>query len=238
MTVVKICGLRTLVDARAAADAGADVLGFNFYAGSKRCVSPEEARGIVAALRAENGPRPLACGLFVNAAPGEVRDTAARCGLDLVQLAGDESPEEIAAIGLPMVKTFRPGPGENAAALAARIAPYLAAAHALSPGPLGQPLIPLLDAAVPGAYGGTGTVGDWHLAADLHSRNAELRTPNFFLAGGLTPENVGEAVRTVRPWGVDVASGVERAPGVKDAARVAAFLAAVRDADREGQRDA
>ena len=233
MTVVKICGLRTLEDAQSAADAGADVLCFNFYTGSKRYVTPEEARGIVAALRAENGPRSLVCGLFVNATPEDVRDTATRCGLDLVQLAGDEPPEDITAIGLPALKTFRPEPGEDAATLAARIAPYVAVAQSLPPGPLGAPLIPLVDAAVSGAYGGTGTVSDWHLAASLHSGN-------FFLAGGLTPENVREAMLVVRPWGADVASGVERAPGVKDAARVAAFIAAVHDADttREGSHDA
>jgi len=230
VTVVKICGLRTVEDARAAADAGADVIAFNFYAGSKRYVAPEEARGIVAALRAERGSRPLACGLFVNASPHEVCDTAARCGLDLVQLAGDEPPEHVAAIGLPALKTFRPAPGEDAAALAARIALYREAAHSLPPGPLGAPLIPLLDAAVPGSYGGTGIVGDWHLAADLRTQ--------YFLAGGLTPENVGEAMRTVRPWGVDVAGGVESSPGVKDAARVAVFIAAVRDANGEGRTDA
>lgn len=238
MTVVKICGLRTLADARAAADAGADVLGFTFYPGSKRYVSPGEAREVIAALRAERGAMPFACGLFVNAALDEVRNTATYCGLDLVQLAGDEPSEDATTVGLPVLKTFRPLPDEDGAALAARVAPSLVAARSLPPGPLGQPLIPLLDAAVPGHYGGTGTVGDWQLAADLRTRNAERGTWNFFLAGGLTPENVSAAVRTVRPWGVDVASGVERAPGVKDAARVAAFIAAVRAADAEGNAHA
>lgn len=231
MTVVKICGLRTLPDAQAAADAGAEVLGFNFYPGSRRYVAPDEARGVIAALRAERGGAvPVICGLFVNADTVAIHDTAARCGLDIVQLAGDEPPEAVLAVGLPALKTFRPAPGEDATALAARVAPYRAAARSLPPGPLGAPLIPLLDAAVPGAYGGTGTVGDWSLASSLHSWNAERGTQHFFLAGGLTLENVGDAVASVRPWGVDVASGVEHAPGIKDAARVVAFVAAVRAA--------
>jgi len=242
MTLVKLCGMRTLADARAAADAGADVLGFTFYAGSRRAITPEEACAMIASLRAERGPHPYICGLFVNAAAAEVRAVAARCGLDLVQYAGDEAPETIAAAGLPGLKTFRPQPDETAASFASRLAPYREAAHSLPPGPFGQPLIPLLDAAVPGHYGGTGAVGDWKLCAEItrHSCQQEGigRTPHIILAGGLTPENVGAAIRMAHPWGVDVANGIERAPGVKDAARMAAFVRAVHTADADGADDA
>ncbi len=232
MTLVKLCGMRTAADARAAADAGANVLAFNFYAGSRRYITPEEASAVIAALRAERGPEPYICGLFVNADVAAVRTVADRCGLDLVQYAGDEAPESIVAVGLPALKTLRPQPDETPVSFAARLAPYLQMAQALPPGPFGQPLIPLLDAAVPGSYGGTGAAGDWALGAEVVQR---LSTQYVFLAGGLTPENVGAAIRTVRPWGVDVASGIERAPGVKDAARMAAFVHAVRAADAEGR---
>lgn len=231
-TIVKLCGLRTLDDARAATDAGADVLSFTFYAGSRRYIAPQEAGAIIAALRAEAGPHPLICGLFVNETAATVRKTAAQCGLDLVQLAGDESPENVRAVEMPTLKSFRPQPGETAPALAERIVPYLDIVPSLPPGPFGQPLIPLLDAAVPGTYGGTGHTADWALCAAFIGLPAP-GSHRVMLAGGLTPETVGAAVRIVRPWGVDVASGIERAPGVKDAARMTAFVQAVRAADRE-----
>jgi len=240
MTVVKLCGMRTLADARAGADAGADVLGFNFYAGSRRCITPEDACIMIASLREERESPPYICGLFVSVAVAETRRVAALCGLDLVQYAGDEAPETVAAVGLPALKTMRPQLDETAASFAARLAPYRRMAQSLPPGPFGQPLIPLLDAAVPGQYGGTGAVGDWKLCAEIvqrscHPASSDGDTGRVFLAGGLTPENVGAAVRTVGPWGVDVASGIERAPGMKDAARMAAFVRAVRLADAEGR---
>jgi len=242
MTLVKLCGMRTLADARAAADAGADVLGFTFYVGSRRAITPEEACAVIASLRAERGPQPYICGLFVNAAAAAVQAIAALCSLDLVHYAGDEAPETIATAGLPGLKTFRPTLDESAASFAARLAPYRAAVHSLPPGPFGQPLIPLLDAAVPGHYGGTGAVSDWKLCAEItrHSCQQEGigRTPHVFLAGGLTPDNVGAAVRMAHPWGVDVASGIESVPGVKDAARMAAFVRAVHAADAGDAGDA
>ncbi len=202
MTTVKLCGMRTLADARAAADAGADMLGFTFYAGSRRSITPEDACGVIAALRAEQGPQPSICGLFVNANVAEVRAAATLCGLDLVQYAGDEAPEVIAAVGLPAFKTFRPLPDENAASFAVRLAPYLHIAPSLPPGPFGQPLIPLLDAALPGHYGGTGTMRDWASCAEITRDLCRLDgAPYAFLAGGLTPENVGAASTDRSPVG-------------------------------------
>ncbi len=237
MTVVKICGLRRFDDVMAATAVGADVLGFNFWAGTKRCVAARDAAGMIAALRAENGPLPLACGLFVNADAAEIAATVAQCGLDLVQLAGDETPEDVARLAVPVIKTLRPLPDEEASAFRARAETFRAAAHDLPPGPLCTPLMILLDANVPGHYGGTGQRGNWSLATQYSSRPECPRRPQpFFLAGGLTPENVGAAVRAVRPWGVDTASGVEvpGQPGVKDGARLRAFVAAVRAAEAEG----
>ncbi len=224
MTIVKICGVRRFGDAQAAATAGAEIVGFTFWSGTKRYIAPEEAAAIIAALRAEPGPRPLVSGLFVNADPATIAATVVRCGLDLVQLSGDETAADVARLAMPLLMAVRALPGEDVDALRERIERLHRAARSLPTGPLGQPLMPLLDAHVPGQYGGTGQTGNWTLAAALA---AEER---IMLAGGLTPRNVADAVRTVRPWGVDVASGVEFAgqPGTKDAARIAAFLRAAR----------
>ncbi len=224
MTIVKICGVRRLVDARAAAAAGAEIVGFTFWPGTKRYVAPEEAAGVIAALRAEDGSHPLVSGLFVNADPAMIAATVALCDLDLVQLSGDETVTDVAQLGVPLLMAVRALPGEDVNALRERIHVFHHAARVLPPGPFGQPLMPLLDAHVPGQYGGTGQTGDWALAAALASEE------RIMLAGGLTPENVTEAVRGVQPWGVDVASGVEIAasPGIKDAARIEAFIRAAR----------
>ncbi|MDQ2784053.1 MAG: phosphoribosylanthranilate isomerase [Chloroflexota bacterium] len=224
MTIVKICGVRRLVDAQAAVAAGADIVGFTFWPGTKRYIAPEEAAAVIAAFRAEDGPRPLVSGLFVNADPATIAATVTLCGLDLVQLSGDETAAEVARLGVPLVQAVRALPGEDVDALRERIDVLHHAARSLPPGPFGQPLMPLLDAHVPGRYGGTGQTGDWALAAAL------AVDERIMLAGGLTPENVADAVRIVQPWGVDVASGVERAalPGIKDAARMAAFVRAAR----------
>lgn len=224
MTIVKICGVRRLVDARAAVAAGADIVGFTFWPGTKRYIAPEEAAEIIAALRSEDGPRPLVSGLFVNADPATIAATVALCGLDLVQLSGDETALDVARLDVPLVKAVRALPGEDVDALRERIDGFHHAARSLPPGPFGQPLLPLFDAHVPGQYGGTGQTGDWALAAVLAAAE------RIMLAGGLTPENVTDAVCAVQPWGVDVASGVEIAasPGIKDAARMAAFICAAR----------
>ncbi len=167
MTIVKICGARRLEDAQAAAAAGAEIVGFTFWPGTRRYIAPEEAATIIAALRAEDGPRPLVSGLFVNADPATIAATVARCGLDLVQLSGDETAADIARLGVPLVKAVRALPGEDVDALRERIHVFHHAARSLPPGPFGQPLMPLLDSHVPGQYGGTGQMGDWTLAAAL-----------------------------------------------------------------------
>jgi phosphoribosylanthranilate isomerase len=172
-------------------------LGLVFYAGSPRYVTPEVARQVVAALP----PFVATVGLFVNEAPQRVREIADACGLDVIQLHGDEAPSAC---------NF--APRRSIKALRVRDAASLVGHTAFETSAL------LLDAYVPGAYGGTGESFNWALAAEV------ARQRPLILAGGLTPENVAEAVRSVRPYAVDVSSGVEVAPGKKDPARVAAFI--------------
>ncbi|MCC7355804.1 MAG: phosphoribosylanthranilate isomerase [Anaerolineae bacterium] len=203
---VKICGLTRLADAQAALDAGADLLGFNFYPASPRYISPERAAEIIAAL-----PQ-TAChvGVFVNAELATVQRITGICHLDYVQLSGDEAPDFARALSPRAFKSIRPRSAEEAeagAAAYARLDSTDDAAPAL-----------LVDAYRAGQYGGTGQQSDWMLAARLASRYRLL------LAGGLTPENVADAVRQARPWGVDVASGVESAPGIKDHDKIRRFI--------------
>ncbi len=206
---IKICGIRTLDDALAAVAAGADMLGFNFYPPSPRAVDVPTCAAIVDALRSR-GHAVTCVGVFVNAPPETVRATLDACGLDAAQLSGDEPPSDLTALAGRAFKAIRPRDAAEAEALAARYA------RAAPPPAL------LLDARVPGLYGGSGRPADWGLARRLAARLPLL------LAGGLTPENVAAAVRAVRPWGVDVASGVESAPGVKSPPRMAAFCRAAR----------
>jgi phosphoribosylanthranilate isomerase len=205
MTVVKICGIRTLEDALAAVDAGADMLGFNFYPPSPRYLEPDACAELVERLRAARRELPMLIGVFVNHEPGEILRVLDRCGLDRAQLSGDEPPEALARLDGRAFKAIRPRSEEEAATLAAGYA-------ATAPPAL------LLDASGTGLYGGSGAIADWSVAARLAAALPIL------LAGGLTPENVAAAAREVRPWGVDVASGVERALGVKDATRMAEFI--------------
>jgi len=207
MTVVKICGIRTLADAVAAIEAGADYLGFNFYSRSPRYIAPQVCAAITTTLNKQHREVRLV-GVFVNSDKGEISSILESCGLDLAQLHGDESAEFCAAVGERAYKALRGAPNGAAESFARATAPAL-----------------LLDAAHTGAYGGTGMPADWAAAAALAERFP------LFLAGGLSPENVGAAVRQVRPWGVDVASGVESSPGEKDAARMRAFVKAVRSAE-------
>jgi phosphoribosylanthranilate isomerase len=200
---IKVCGLTTPGDAVLAARAGADAVGLNFYPGSKRVVTVAAARRIVRALP----PFVWVVGVFVDASRAEVLRTAREVGLDAVQLHGDEPPALVASLGLRTVKALQVG-HRPVTALARRYA----AADLL-----------LLDTAQ-AAHGGGGVAFDWALAKGLARRRPVL------LAGGLTPENVAEAVRAVRPFGVDVASGVERRPGVKDPRKLSAFVAAARAA--------
>ncbi len=213
---IKICGIRTLDEALAAIEAGADLLGFNFYPPSPRAIAPDDCTAIVAGLRAR-GQRVTCVGVFVNAAPEVIRATLEACGLDAAQLSGDEPPEAVTALGGRAFKAIRPRDAAEAEALAAAYAG-------------GSSPALLLDARVPGLYGGSGQTADWDLAQRLAARYPLL------LAGGLRPANVAAAIQAVHPWGVDVASGVESAPGVKSAEKMLAFCRAARQAEKEFSR--
>ncbi len=206
---VKICGLKTLEHALAAVEAGADLLGFNFYPPSPRFISVEECRRICQALR-QRGVTVRLVGVFVNPSLAEVEDALQRCGLDLAQLSGAESPELLTALAGRAFKGLRPASaGELEQALAAYLPPAAVPAW-------------LVDAYHPALFGGTGQTGDWSLAAGL------ARRVSLLLAGGLTARNVAQAVEQVQPWGVDVASGVESAPGVKDPHKIRQFIRAAK----------
>lgn len=227
-TWIKVCGVSTTESALIAAEAGAHLIGLVFYPPSHRNVTPERAAAIVRALRAARHGT-LAVGLFVNEAPARINAIADEVGLDLVQLSGDEQSADLARIALPLLRSVRVGAGESLVRVRERITAATTMRGPREPGPFGQPLTPLIDAHVPGAYGGTGTQADWEAAATLS------RLWPVVLAGGLTPENVGAAIRAVGPLGVDVSSGVET-DKVKDPAKIRAFIAAVgaADAAREG----
>ena len=212
-TKVKICGLTNLADAQVALAAGADLLGFIFYAKSPRYVAPATAAAIVRELRAGAGPSAsFACvGVFVNHAPAEVEEIVTAVGLDLIQLHGNEEIERLRSGPGRAFKALRPADRQSAHTQAAHFAPH---------GPATGPRW-LLDAYDPHAYGGTGQRADWAVAAEL-----ARQYPGLLLAGGLRAENVAEAVRVVQPWGVDVGSGVEASPGQKDHGKVRAFVAA------------
>jgi phosphoribosylanthranilate isomerase len=202
---VKICGITNVEDARAAIEAGADLLGFNFYARSARYISPDAAHSIVAAIR--SGERcPTLVGVFVNSPLDEVRAIVQTVDLDLAQLHGDEPIEMMTQLAGRGFKALRPQSAEEAENQAKA---YTAAS---------EPVL-LIDAYCKGEYGGTGQVGDWSMAAKL------ARQYPILLAGGLTPENVAQAIAQVQPWGVDVASGVESAPGKKDVQKMREFVA-------------
>jgi phosphoribosylanthranilate isomerase len=204
---IKICGLTNLDDALAAIDAGATHLGFNFYPKSPRCLTPAACAELISSLATRHPPPVTFVGLFVNDSPAVIAAILDDCGLDLAQIHGDDSPEQLQLVRGRFYKAFRgTADGEDFAAYAA-----------LS---FGAPAL-LVDAHVPGAYGGTGQLADWEAAQRLAGRYP------IFLAGGLTPENVAAAVERVRPWGVDVASGVESSPGKKDHAKMRAFVKAV-----------
>jgi phosphoribosylanthranilate isomerase len=223
---VKVCGITNRSDAQEAVAAGADLLGFIFFPKSPRWVTPEQVREILRAIRHANV---LRVGVFVNESAPYITQVLDFCGLDLAQLHGEEPP---AMLGLgedeahtpqsPLrgraYKAVRPRSLEEALALAQR--------YALPAPGQDQDLPPsfLLDAYHPELRGGTGQTGDWNLAASLAIQHPLL------LAGGLTPANVAQAARIVRPWGVDVSSGVEKAPGKKDHAALRAFVAAVKAA--------
>ena len=213
MTRIKICGITTLADGMAAVKAGADMLGFNFYPKSSRYIEPRACARLVAALR-DRGAQAITVGVFVNTPPKIVAAILDGCSLDLAQLHGDESPAELGYLGGRAFKAIRPA---DASAAREALRCY---GRQVAPGLL-------IDAVAGAAYGGAGKVGNWDLA------RAVARECSILLAGGLRPENVAAAVMQVRPWGVDVASGVESSPGRKDHAKMTAFVQAVRDARME-----
>ena len=201
MAEVKICGVTSLDDARASVDAGADAIGLNFWPGSPRKIEMSVAKMIVDAL----GSDVQMVGVFVDLTVEQVRDTLDATGLQWAQLHGEESPALVEALLPNAYKAI--GVKDGSAVELARQYP-------------GEHL--LLDASVPGVPGGTGCTFDWRIAAEV------ARERPLILAGGLTPDNVAEAVRAVRPFRVDVASGVESTPGHKDLDKVRAFIAAAK----------
>ena len=202
--IVKICGITNLADAQTAVEAGADALGFIFYPGSPRYVVPEAAAEIISQLP----PYIVKVGVFVNPSEEQVLSASNLAQLNILQFHGDEPPGFCLQFGLMSMKAFRVSGPETLDEL---------------------PNYPtdawLLDAYTPGALGGTGEKFDWDLA-----RQARGLGRPIFLAGGLTPENVGAAIAQVRPYGVDVSSGVEISPGRKDPEKVRRFITAAKKA--------
>ena len=247
MTYIKICGITNLEDALVAVEAGADLLGFIFYEPSPRYVAPEAVKEIVSSVKCQvssDGRRetgdggqkmrdsglrspvsghalPSFVGVFVNASLDGVTQILDFCQLDAAQLHGEESPEFVNHFQGQAFKALRPQSQEEAEAL---IQQY----QSSNPPIFQSSNLPtlLLDAYHPTLYGGTGHVIDWTLAASIAQRYS------IMLAGSLTPTNVSEAIQAVKPWGVDVSSGVEAEKGRKDHEKVRAFVKAVRNVKR------
>jgi phosphoribosylanthranilate isomerase len=213
---IKICGITNVTDALAAAEAGADAIGLNFYPKSRRFVDQKTAQQIVAALPSEI----LKVGVFVNDDQRSIESTASAVGLDAIQLHGDEHPAFIAALAknLKMLRALRCTSDINT-----RLTQFVQACE----GAGRLPNAVLLDADAGAEYGGTGERADWNLIAQHRESLGDMP---LILAGGLTPTNVATAIKAVRPSGVDVASGVESAPGIKDRSQIFAFIAAAKQA--------
>lgn len=214
MTKVKICGITEPAQAFTAADAGADFIGL-VLAPSSRQLCPERVRHIATTVR-QSKASPQVVGVFVNLPPREVNRIADYCGLDWVQLSGDEPWEDLHHIHRPVIRAIGVRSQQDSRDILAAI--RSGRQHA------GEHFIPLLDCHVEGRYGGSGQSFDWTLAT-LVSRHFPV-----IIAGGLSPANVGEAMRIVRPWGVDVSSGVET-DGVKDPSKIKRFVDTVRQED-------
>ena len=209
---VKICGITNWVDARQAVAEGAELLGFNFYAGSPRYVEPAKAKRIVSRL-----PKRISVvGVFVNESEQTMIEIARTVGLDALQLHGDETPAMVARLkrSFPVIKAIR----VKQSLAVGQLQTYRAATALL------------LDGFDAHRRGGTGKTFDWEIA-----RRAK-KYGRVFLAGGLTPENVGEAIRATRPYAVDVCSGVEARPGKKDPARVKSLMRAAKDAQKKAPK--
>lgn len=210
MTLVKVCGLRSLPEARAALEAGANLLGFIFWKPGKRYIAPAEAARVIEALRSESRDW-AAVGVFVDPSPAEVEAANDLCGFDYIQLSGNEPADVIGAMPRPTIKALHVRPGEEPTA-----------ARMVADNTLGADRY-LLDTHADGLPGGTGRPFDW----------AALRAvgPGCLVAGGLRPDNVASALATLAPFGVDVSSGVEFPAGGKDPRLIRAFLEAVRSYD-------
>lgn len=200
--IVKICGITNVADALVAVESGADALGFMFYEPSPRAISPGSAAEIIRQLP----PFIVKVGVFVNAEVDFVTSAVRECGLNLLQFHGDEPPEYCLQFGVMSMKAFRVRDAESLKLL-----------------PRYETDAWLLDACVADRFGGSGETFNWDLAIEARGMGRPI-----FLAGGLTPENVAEAAARVQPFGVDVSTGVEAAPGKKDPAKVRAFVKAAR----------
>ncbi|MDP2919970.1 MAG: phosphoribosylanthranilate isomerase [Dehalococcoidia bacterium] len=215
MVRVKICGISEVEHAGIAAEAGADLIGMVF-AESKRHVSPERALQIVEAVSGIN-PRPVCVGVFVNAPVREVNHTIRECRLDRVQLSGDETIDFVRKVERPVIKVIHVSPSDDATGLFKRVDTWYEAMK-------GRDFLCMLDSGGNGLYGGTGKRFNWEIA-----KETVFHYP-VIIAGGLTVENVGEAVSVLKPWGVDVSSGVET-NGRKDPQKIEAFIRAVWNAE-------
>lgn len=215
MTKVKICGLRDVTTALCAARSGADYIGLVF-APSRRQLDPKRAKAICKALyKLDN--RPQLVGVFVNEEAARINSLIDQCGLDTVQLSGNEDLNYCHLITKPIIKTIRVMKGGNTAAIAARVAEIYS--HGFSC---------LLDTGVEGKYGGTGKIFNWQQVAEM------ITDYPIIIAGGLSPGNVGQLISEFKPWGVDVSGGVETV-GNKDRDKIKAFINAVKRADEYGE---
>jgi phosphoribosylanthranilate isomerase len=240
VTKVKICGITNLEDALVATQAGADLLGFIFHEPSPRYVAPEAVKDIVSGVKKKvssikcqvsseaNQTLPKFVGVFVNASLEAVSHTLDECRLDLAQLHGDEPPEFVRHFAGCAFKALRP---QSLAEAENLLIKYHPSSFILHPSPTPYSLLPtpyfLIDAYHPTLYGGTSHVTDWTMAANIARRYP------IMLAGSLTPTNVAEAIQAVKPWGVDVSSGVEAEKGRKDHEKVREFVKAVKNVSRE-----
>ena len=218
MIRVKICGLGTPSDACVAAEAGADFIGMVFVPERHRRITPDEAKDIVDAVRGLDGPSPRMVGLFADQPLEEVNEVVAHCGVDAVQLCGRESVEYAAAVDCQVIKVVHVPASyrapDDVPQLAGGVREYADAGCLVT-----------LDRLVEGIQGGTGQSFNLDVAASLSRRDV-----SFLLAGGLTPANVGRAISMVRPWGVDVSSGVETL-GKKDRRKIQRFVSNAKDTD-------
>ncbi len=219
MTNIKICGLTNLEDASVAAESGVDFLGFIFHPSSPRYVTPETVRAITTELRATLTQPPACVGVFVDVPSEQINVIMKGAQLDAAQLHGGESPQMVRQFAGRAYKALRPKSNEEGAQLVEQYTTDLRQ----------SPTLPdvLLDAYHPTLYGGTGHKADWDFAADIAQQH------RLMLAGSLTPDNVAQAVRTVRPWAVDVSSGVEAVKGRKAHQQLRRFVEAVREASAE-----